>query len=212
MSHSADPIAYHTLTLGLYKNLCEAEGQWFIRSLRLERVLNLSLHRLDCFWGHLIHQNMCTCYPCLSASPFVNHGKAVGFRDSRPVGHWKYNWNTQNYTHLIFAKKLRCFWKENIHCRSGEMIIPCSVFSRPPTATVVTVSSCFFRKQHSRSMLSICRWGNLVCLRKLGSPKVQNPTFGLLLTKQSSLFCPVTLYFRNILFLASVFFSFLQNI
>lgn len=46
MSHSADAIAYHTLTLGLYKNLCEAEGQWFIKSLRLERALNLSLHRL----------------------------------------------------------------------------------------------------------------------------------------------------------------------
>ena len=36
MSNSANGMAYRNLTLGLYKNLSEAEGQWLGKSWRLE--------------------------------------------------------------------------------------------------------------------------------------------------------------------------------
>lgn len=36
MSNSADGMAYHSFTLGLYTNLCEAEGHWLGKTWRLE--------------------------------------------------------------------------------------------------------------------------------------------------------------------------------
>ena len=67
MSNSANGMPYHSLTLGLYKNLYEAEGQWLGKSWRLETAQSLSLHRL--FLGAFDlseHVHMLSLFLCVS--------------------------------------------------------------------------------------------------------------------------------------------------
>ena len=54
MSNSADGMAYHSFTLGLYTNLYEAEGHWLGKTWRLEKLRVCPF--VGCFWRHLIYQ------------------------------------------------------------------------------------------------------------------------------------------------------------